>query len=386
MNKKQKVIFSLLKEVDEICRKHNIKYYLSPRLTWCAVQGGNFPQNPQSGAVLMRVPDMERFCQVVEEDPAEHRALESMKTHKYFPGFYLRYENTDTVCIDLDRTRDYAYPGLGINILPLRIPAASEHRENRLIKKEAEWRQIHAPGNAVRDTEFTWSKAWMKFLCAIEGRNQVAAGIYNGLCKKQQENPTEVYTLMNGRKSHSYPSAVFENTRQVVLEGESFPAPGDVETYLNISYGKGWRNMTEPRYMVPARLVVSARVSYMQFWKDSTDFEKYCRERQKNLSRLGKSKGMKAYFNQCWDYVEFCGERMNLGLSYVKRKDYIRNLYKNEDYMTLEKVFRPYYQMMQKSLEKGEICAEDIEILDIYTDVLEKTGRNVQREEIGMII
>ena len=42
--------------------------------------------------------------------------------------------------------------------------------------------------------------------------------------------------------------------------------------------------------------------------------------------------------------------------------------------------------MMQKSLEKGEICAEDIEILDIYTDVLEKTGRNVQREEIGMII
>ena len=74
---------------------------------------------------------------------------------------------------------------------------------------------------------------------------------------------------MNGRKSHSYPVAVFENTCQVVLEGESFPAPGDVETYLNISYGKGWRNMTEPRYMVPARLVVSARVSYMQFWKSS---------------------------------------------------------------------------------------------------------------------
>ena len=79
----------------------------------------------------MRVQDMERFCQAVEEDPAEHRALESMKTHKYFPGFYLRYENTDTVCIDLDRTRDYAYPGLGINILPLRIPAASEHREKQ---------------------------------------------------------------------------------------------------------------------------------------------------------------------------------------------------------------------------------------------------------------
>ena len=57
----------------------------------------------------------------------------------------------------------------------------------------------------------------------------------------------------------------------------------------------------------------------------------------------------------------------------VPLKMCIRDRYKNEDYMTLEKVFRPYYQMMQKSLEKGEICAEDIEILDIYTDVLEKT-------------
>ena len=66
------------------------------------------------------------------------------------------------------------------------------------------------------------------------------------------------------------------------------------------------------------------------------------------------------------DYVEFCGERMNLGVSYEKQKDYIKNLYKNEDYMTLEKVFRPYFKMMQKSLQKGELFAEDEEILDIY--------------------
>lgn len=77
---------------------------------------------------------------------------------------------------------------------------------------------------------------------------------------------------------------------------------------------------------------------------------------------------------------------MNLGVSYEKQKDYIKNLYKNEDYMTLEKVFRPYFKMMQKSLQKGELFAEDEEILDIYTDVLEKTGKTVQREKIGALI
>ena len=61
-------------------------------------------------------------------------------------------------------------------------------------------------------------------------------------------------------------------------------------------------------------------------------------------------------------------------------------MYKNEDYMTLERVFRPYFKMMQKSLEKGEIFAEDEEILDIYIDVLEKTGKTEQKEKIGILI
>ena len=46
LNKKQKVILSLLQEIDEICRRNKIEYYLSPRLTLCAVEGHPFPQNP----------------------------------------------------------------------------------------------------------------------------------------------------------------------------------------------------------------------------------------------------------------------------------------------------------------------------------------------------
>ena len=81
-----------------------------------------------------------------------------------------------------------------------------------------------------------------------------------------------------------------------------------------------------------------------------------------------------------------CGARMNLGTFYKSRKDYIINLYKNEDYMALEKVFRPYYRMTEKSLQKGELFAEDVEIFDIYVDTLEKTGRTVQRSKISSLI
>ena len=39
--------------------------------------------------------------------------------------------------------------------------------------------------------------------------------------------------------------------------------------------------------------------------------------------KLARSRRHKDYFNECWDYVEFCGERMNLSVSYEKQKDYI---------------------------------------------------------------
>ena len=123
-----------------------------------------------------------------------------------------------------------------------------------------------------------------------------------------------------------------------------------------------------------------------RFWKESGNFEKYCKERMKNARKLARSRRHKDYFNECWDYVEFCGERLNLSVSYEKQKDYIKNLYKNEDYMTLERVFRPYFKMMQKSLQKNELFAEDEEIFDIYVDVLEKTGKTVQRSKIGTLI
>ena len=156
--------------------------------------------------------------------------------------------------------------------------------------------------------------------------------------------------------------------------------------YLTISYGKNYKDAKEPRYVTPIALVVSARVSYTQFWKESGNFEKYCKERMKNARKLARSRRHKDYFNECWDYVEFCGERLNLSVSYEKQKDYIKNLYKNEDYMTLERVFRPYFKMMQKSLQKNELFAEDEEIFDIYVDVLEKTGKTVQRSKIGTLI
>ncbi len=386
MNKKQKVILSLLKEIDEICRKHDIEYYLSPRLALCAEEGFPFPQNPSFGVVLMKTGEMERFRQAVEEDPREKRALESMRTHKYFPGFYLRYENTDTVCINLDSPREYAYPGMGITIYPLRADGPSGLKKRWLTIGETGWLENCDQTSGGTGLKIFCSKILIKLRCMITGRQKTARSIYMGLCRSQQNPGTATYTLKRKKQITVYPAELLKKTKTVELEGIKFMVPENTKQYLTISYGPNYKENKEEKYVIPSQTIISAEVSYSQMWKEAGNFDGFVKERLKIMKKIRKSRRMKEYFDESWEYVEFCGKRMNLGIFYEKNKDYIKNLYKNEDFMTLEKFFRPYYKMMQKSLEKGEIFAEDEEILDIYTDVLEKTGKTVQREKIGTLI
>ena len=386
MNKKQQVILSLLKEIDEICRKHQIEYFLSPRLTLCAVQEQPFPQNPLFGVVLMKVPEMERFRQVMEENPREKRALESMKNHKWFPGFYLRYENTDTVCMNLDTAREYAYPGLGINIYPLRTTIASKMERRKTTIEETGWNELCNIYSKPADMKTRFSKFLIRIRCAVGGQQAQVARMYDNFCRNQQQPDAKKYILKRKKQTTVFPAGVFAKSQTVMLEGIPFQAPGNIRKYLTLSYGDDYKHVTEPQYVMPPQMIISARVSYTQVWKEAGNFEKYCKERRKNVRRLVRSRSMKECFNECWDYVEFCGRRMNLGVTFERRKDYIKNLYKNEDYITLEKVFRSYSKMMEKSFEQGELFAEDDEIFDIYVDVLEKTGKTELREKIRAMI
>ena len=67
---------------------------------------------------------------------------------------------------------------------------------------------------------------------------------------------------------------------------------------------------------------------------------------------------------------------------YQEKKDYIKNLHKNKDYMRLEAVFRPYTRVSQRCLKENEIYASDEELMEIYLDVLEKTGNSELKGQI----
>lgn len=385
LKKEQQVILTLLKEIDEICQKEKIDYYLSPRLTLCAVTGQPFPQNPLFGVVLMKVGEMERFRLAAEEKLSTGRALESMKSHKWFPGFYLRYEDTNTLCFNMDAGRDYEFPGLGINIFPLRTAISEGNVRKRNSLEESGWLQLCDNFSGEKNFKTFLAKMIVKIRC-IGGQNKLGSKLYDEFCRRQQNPDADAYILIRRKVKTVFPAKIFQKTKRVILEGESFQVPFDTDKYLAVNYGENYLKEKEPVYVQGSQMVISARVSWEQFRNETEGLEKMVVERIRRGKKRARLRKRKGYFNECWDYACFCAERMKLGNDYKKKKDYILNLHKNEDYLTLEKIFKPYSKMMLKSLLKEEVFMKDEEIFDIYMDVLDKTGKAAQKSQIRELI
>ena len=201
----------------------------------------------------MKTADMERFRLAVDEDPREKRALESMKSHKWFSGFYLRYTNTDTLCLNLDNTRDYAFPGIGVNIFPLRTPAASVKAERRLSRDENAWTELCHINYADRNFRSRVNRTIMRLQCMITGRRDRLHILYDRLVRSCQQPGANKYILKRRKTDYRFPcrNFFFAQSKRVTLEGAELQVPAKTAEYLTISYGKNYKDAKEPRYVTP---------------------------------------------------------------------------------------------------------------------------------------
>ncbi len=380
LTREQQKILELLKEIDVICRKNKITYFLSPYFTLCAVTGRPFPMNPATGAIYMKTGDMERFKNAFEEEPEPRRALESMDNNKRFPGFHLRYINKDTFLYKLDDYGKYQYPGIAVNIMPLQCEYGPKRKYlwNRML--EDGWKKICAK-NGRWNTKRDFVCICMVRFLSLCGREWLGKRIFKDLIHQPQE-AVRTYVVRFLNRNVYYPAYIFEASREVELEGERFFVPEDTDKYLEIAYGKKYRDKAPENYRQPPFTMCSALIPCEEFMKHSGELKSLASSRKKRAKYKRLEASYREYFDQCWDYAKFCGKKYTCAGAYRQKLDYIRNLFKNADYVQLEAVFSEYTNMMNKCLKYGEIFEADPEILEIYVQYLEKTGRKPLLEKV----
>ena len=378
MNREIKEVVKLLSEIDKICKREGIPYYLGPELTLCCVTGQEVT-SPHAGVVYMRTADMERFRQAFEREPQDGRIVESMNNNKRFYGFFLRYTDLNTLCFRLNEGRNYKYPGMGVDILPLRGKQRFRLAHLWTRAQEVGWNEL---ADYYGDR---WSKK--RALCRMAMRLRLITGrlgksLYRMLCRRMNVENTQEYVVRLKKKTKYFPVETFDETRTVELEGKKFPVPADTNTYLTRYYGTDYQQKVLPVYTPKVSEMVSARIRYEDYFQEVGSQKSFIRKRMRTRKKSGRAARKKKYLNWSWNYVKFCAYKIELEKYYLDNKDYIINLYKNKDYPALEKAFKPYTKATVKSLKNDEIFIPDEEIQHIYLDVLNKAGRTKLKAKI----
>ncbi len=380
MSRENKEVIKLLTEIDKICKRQGISYVLGPQLTLCSVRNQEIA-SPHAGVVYMKTADMERFRQAVQEEIPDGRVVESMNNNKHFYGFFLRYTDLNTLCLRLNEGRNYKYPGMGVDILPIRGKQSFRLAHLWTRVQEVGWNQL-----ADHYGDQTGRK---KFLCGLAmrirlltGRGRLAKGLYKMLVRRTNvENPSE-YVVCLKKKSVYFPRSVFEDTKLVELDGKKFPVPADTDTYLRCYYGANYMKKVLPVYTTKPSEMVSARIPFEDYFQEVGSQKSLIKQRFKARRKGRKARKKKEYLTWSWNHVKFCASKIELERYYLEQKNYILNLYKNKDYPQLEKFFAPYTRAMVRSLKNYEIFLTDEEILQVYLDVLGKTGRKALKNKI----
>lgn len=121
----QERMLLLLKEIDEICRKHDITYFLFAGTALGAARHKGFIPWDDDTDIIMDLENYEKFLSVIHEELKEGRALDWVSEDSEYLFTYARYIDTTTTALQRHTVFGGCKPGVKVDIF-CAIPTFSD--------------------------------------------------------------------------------------------------------------------------------------------------------------------------------------------------------------------------------------------------------------------
>ena len=352
MSESVKVVYNLLTDIDEICRKNNIEYFLANRLALIAYRGDK-GDDYNMGRIVMTAENFKRFIKACKYNMGNDRIIEWMGNSENFPGIFLRYVDVNSTYYTTKRLRVEKELGMFVTIDVLR-PAG---------KREKYYRTIE---NAWRNFSFgmpAGGKKWeghiikgLKIACSLFGKKKVSKLLFIFLLNryKSKNMRTKCYIQADIKTSlrYYYPIELFKKSKSVRLYDKYFMVPSNLKRYVRGLYGQPGR--------IEASVVSENTIDYFcdpNFSYKELDLSVYRDEIKTIKTGLGlearRATGVIKARNKCFDLMYRSYYRYYYGLVVFKDIDYMELLYQNGRFAELDEILLPYYRLALKYSKKG---------------------------------
>lgn len=251
-NKLQGILVQLLKEVDEICKKNDIRYYL-----WggtCIGQlrhGGFIPWDDDIDIVMPRA-DYEKFEAIVDEYMPENRELVSVGRFSTYTNPIPRYMDLNTTALRSGRLGDGTECGECIEIFILDPMPRDPVEQVNWKKLMYVYCEVLCTGwiQAKRKLrkEFVDVDLYNKYRKKMDkiGRDAVLAELESELFSIDEKD-SDVYCLRwMPRGLYEIPIRCYGTPKDVIYENMHVLGPERPAEMLQLYIGNSWRNLLPP--------------------------------------------------------------------------------------------------------------------------------------------
>lgn len=389
----QYVVLNLLDEIDGFCKNNDKNYYLCGELALSAYRSSDFESGTPNASVLMTLPDALSFFEHVKSGKPNNRELDSLKTNQRHGSLSVRYCDTGTTYLHLNKSTEDYIPAIGVEIVILRQISRSRFRRYRSSFMTKGWiyNQPGFNGKALRKSRARKLLKKMTSAMIRRGRDRYIDKMIKSFQASQKgvslDGRFRIETMSDKRKYFS--EGIFSKYTDVELDGHSYRIAGDPEGYFSAWYGINWRvrnfntkEIVESRFIDPNTPYRFVQSYFEREGISRIDQEAVSEERKKNsrLRRYNKT------VDKAWHMVLRTGARYNLWLEYRGKKDSILCACSEQDWDTLEKLLSTYDEAARKMLKWNLGLCMDEEILECYLELLRHKGENSIASKIEKLV
>lgn len=237
MTQEQRNLTELFEIFSDICRRHNLRYFLAGGTLLGAVRHQGFIPWDDDIDVMMPADDYQKFIRLAAEFP-DGIEIQSEKTDENYPFLFIEFCNT---AISFRTEKQHGPIGIYIDIFPL-IPS------RRPTKIAVFYFNVISVIGYVLQVKCGWTmffpykKGIAKIgYCLLKSISvSKLRRLRYALIKKLFDNDSE-YLLSPGGghkgATEFYPQRWFANSETVIFEGKQQPAPTGWDQYLKQLYG-----------------------------------------------------------------------------------------------------------------------------------------------------
>jgi len=245
LRKAQMRMLEILIEVDKICKKNRIPYWLDGGTLLGAVRHGGFIPWDDDLDITMLRKDYNKLRKILPKELPENFAFEDWKSNKFFVIKHAKVRDKNSYFEDLDWVGKDCLQGIYIDIFPKEKVISHKWRKRIDFFYGRAYRRIHGFNDNKKELAIAYLM-WIPTVCVAT----VCQFFSNLFSKDRLAHPYGGITFYHKCKE----STIFP-LKEIMFENQKFPIPCDAHQYLTWQYGDYMQIPPEEKRMVHARKI-----------------------------------------------------------------------------------------------------------------------------------